>query len=215
MKDVGRTLHVASCAAPENGMEFAESGGPTHAQHAEHLPLHCTRNQSGSRPARVSPIDAAASSRHSEAACDAACRPFTIEMQPLKRIHARTARTAAPMLRSSWVAGFDGTDHLDGLRPAQALSACHAILVVDPHARFVHREPATPASMWARGETPGQDDRFAARDLLTGRFEPQLGGHPRYLDALGDLARVPNSACEQALRNVARIDPLLEHPLPR
>jgi hypothetical protein len=64
-----------------------------------------------------------------------------------------------------------------------ALAACDAILEVDPDARFLHSEPATSAIATAHGEAR-HDAQFRAFDMLCGRLEPQLGGHPRYVDAI-------------------------------
>lgn len=84
------------------------------------------------------------------------------------------------------------SDELRAQLVRATLGACDAILAVDPDARFVHPEPAMPASMSTRGQTHGQDDRFASWDMLAGHLEPQLGGHPRYLDALAvHLHRTP------------------------
>jgi hypothetical protein len=65
-----------------------------------------------------------------------------------------------------------------------ALAACDAILEVDPNARFLHTEPATSVIATAPGETRHAAE-FRAFDMLCGRLEPQLGGHPRYVDAIG------------------------------
>ncbi len=64
-----------------------------------------------------------------------------------------------------------------------ALAACDAILEMDPNARFLHSEPATSVIAIGQGETQ-HAAQFRAFDMLCGRLEPQLGGHPRYLDAI-------------------------------
>jgi UDP-galactopyranose mutase len=67
-----------------------------------------------------------------------------------------------------------------------ALAACDAILAVDPRARFLHTEPVLHAPV--PGDAAGASEptvRQEPWDTLTGRLEPQLGGHPRYVDAIG------------------------------
>jgi UDP-galactopyranose mutase len=64
-----------------------------------------------------------------------------------------------------------------------ALAACDAILEVEPRARFLHTDsvidvPRADAAV-------GRDLSFATWDMLAGRLEPGLGGHPRYLDVVG------------------------------
>lgn len=66
-----------------------------------------------------------------------------------------------------------------------ALAACDAIAAIDPRARFLHREPAMPRAAWTAGGSVALGVRFSAWDMLAGRLEPRLGGHPRYLDAIG------------------------------
>ncbi|HJU24975.1 MAG TPA: hypothetical protein VJ891_20905, partial [Casimicrobiaceae bacterium] len=62
-----------------------------------------------------------------------------------------------------------------------AIAGCDAILEVAPDARFVHREAALTTATF---DAPLRGDaQFASWDMLTGRLEPELGGHPRYLDA--------------------------------
>lgn len=67
-----------------------------------------------------------------------------------------------------------------------ALAGCDAILEVDPRARFLHRDAAMncgPGSATHGQQRP--DLQFEAWDMLAGRLEPQLGGHARYVDAIG------------------------------
>lgn len=65
-----------------------------------------------------------------------------------------------------------------------ALAACDAILEVDSRARFVHREPAmNHDAAHADGAIAGEI-QWRVFDMLAGRLEPQLGGHPRYVDAI-------------------------------
>ena len=63
-----------------------------------------------------------------------------------------------------------------------ALGACDAIRAIDPDARFLHVESETSAvaDVHARRAV-----LFRAFDMLTGRLEPQLGGDPSYVDAVG------------------------------
>ena len=66
-----------------------------------------------------------------------------------------------------------------------ALAGCDAILEVDPRARFLHRDAAMNFASGADGDAHRRDAQFAAWDMLAGRLAPQLGGHPRYVDAVG------------------------------
>lgn len=63
------------------------------------------------------------------------------------------------------------------------LAACDAILEVEPRARFFHSEAAHSGA--GTGDTLRPDVAFEALDMLAGRLEPQLGGHPRYVDVVG------------------------------
>lgn len=72
-----------------------------------------------------------------------------------------------------------------------AIAGMEAIWEVDPRARILHSEPlvhfVAPAgrpdlAQAARARNEGQ---FESLDMLAGYREPQLGGHPRYLDLLG------------------------------
>jgi UDP-galactopyranose mutase len=71
------------------------------------------------------------------------------------------------------------------------IAACEAIWHVDPRARFLHTDPlvhvvAPEGRRDAEQAAHLQNERqFEAWDMLSGRVEPWLGGHPRYLDMLG------------------------------
>lgn len=71
------------------------------------------------------------------------------------------------------------------------IAGCDAIWEVDPDARIMHCDPiihvvAPPErpewNQWARDWNSAQYDSW---DMLCGRREPELGGHPRYLDIIG------------------------------
>jgi UDP-galactopyranose mutase len=66
-----------------------------------------------------------------------------------------------------------------------AIATCDAILEVDPRARFLHVEPAMHPAPGGGRDASVRDVQFQAWDMLVGRLEPQLGGHPRYLDVAG------------------------------
>jgi len=72
-----------------------------------------------------------------------------------------------------------------------SIAAMHAILDVDPRARFVHADPAInvvaardrPGDFWAaEGHRQAQ---YQAWDMLAGLAWPQLGGAPHLLDIVG------------------------------
>ncbi len=71
------------------------------------------------------------------------------------------------------------------------LAACDAIWKVDPHARMLHVDPVihivAPADQpqLASAAARQRSFQFQAWDMLCGAAEPQLGGHPRYLDLIG------------------------------
>jgi beta-glucosidase/6-phospho-beta-glucosidase/beta-galactosidase len=71
------------------------------------------------------------------------------------------------------------------------ISGIEAIWAVDPTARIMHAEPLirvlTPRGRpdLARAAADQQAAQFEAWDMLAGAMEPQLGGHPRYLDIVG------------------------------
>ena len=72
-----------------------------------------------------------------------------------------------------------------------AIAACEAILHVDSRARFVFPEPLIQA-MPPRNRpdliaiaNEHHEAQFEAWDLIAGIQQPDLGGHPRYLDIIG------------------------------
>ena len=73
-----------------------------------------------------------------------------------------------------------------------AIAACDAIWAVDRRARIVHVDPvinvvpppgATPEI--AAAAAAQRASQFEAWDMLAGVRDPELGGHPRYLDVMG------------------------------
>lgn len=71
------------------------------------------------------------------------------------------------------------------------IAGCDAIWAVSPAARMMHCDPiiyvVAPQErpewqQWARDWNAAQYDSW---DMLCGRREPELGGHPRYLDLIG------------------------------
>jgi beta-glucosidase/6-phospho-beta-glucosidase/beta-galactosidase len=72
-----------------------------------------------------------------------------------------------------------------------AIAACDAIWEVDPRARILHTDPlvhiAAPAGRpQLAPEAARQCElQFQGWDMLRGTVEPELGGHPRYLDLVG------------------------------
>jgi len=72
-----------------------------------------------------------------------------------------------------------------------SIAACDAIWVVEPRARMLHTDPlihiAAPASRpeLAAEATRQCELQFEGWDMLRGTVEPELGGHPRYLDLVG------------------------------
>jgi UDP-galactopyranose mutase len=65
-----------------------------------------------------------------------------------------------------------------------ALAACDAILETDSRARFVHREAAMNCDAQHAADACAPDMQLRVFDMLAGRLEPRLGGHPRYIDAI-------------------------------
>lgn len=71
------------------------------------------------------------------------------------------------------------------------IAACDAIREVDPRARFLHVDPVIhvlpPVDEPELTDTAARfrEQQFQAWDMLCGHAEPQLGGHPRYLDFVG------------------------------
>jgi len=97
-----------------------------------------------------------------------------------------------------------------------AIAAIEAIREADPRARIVHTEPlihlVAPAGHPDLEELAAQKDeeQFAPLDMLAGRLEPQLGGHPRYLDILGFNFYSYNEADLNGA-NLTRDDPRWRH----
>jgi hypothetical protein len=71
------------------------------------------------------------------------------------------------------------------------IAACEALWAVDPRARLCQIDPvihitADPARPRDRRAAEGyRRSMFQAWDMLAGRLEPGLGGHPKYLDVVG------------------------------
>ena len=72
-----------------------------------------------------------------------------------------------------------------------AIAGMDAIWAVDPRARMMHTEPlihvVTPKGRTdlARAAADQRAAQFEAWDMLAGAMDPELGGHPRYLDVVG------------------------------
>jgi beta-glucosidase/6-phospho-beta-glucosidase/beta-galactosidase len=73
-----------------------------------------------------------------------------------------------------------------------AIAAIAAVREVDPDARFICAEPLIHVDPGANTDPAHvaaaehyRRAQFEATDLLTGRLEPELGGHPDYLDVVG------------------------------
>ncbi len=72
-----------------------------------------------------------------------------------------------------------------------SIAAMDAIRSVNPQARFVHVDPII--HVVAHPERPGERalaeayrrSQFQAWDMLSGRINPELGGHEKYLDVIG------------------------------
>jgi len=72
-----------------------------------------------------------------------------------------------------------------------AIAACDAIRAADPRARILHCDPIihlvspdnTPPALEQTEAL--RTAQYQAWDMLAGRLEPELGGHPRYLDLIG------------------------------
>jgi protoporphyrinogen oxidase/glycosyltransferase involved in cell wall biosynthesis len=71
------------------------------------------------------------------------------------------------------------------------IAGCEAIWEVTPGARILHCDPLVhviaPSSNpeWADQAAGWRGAQFQALDMLCGRLEPELGGHPRYVDIVG------------------------------
>jgi beta-glucosidase/6-phospho-beta-glucosidase/beta-galactosidase len=100
----------------------------------------------------------------------------------------------------SWAAGEKAYIHphrKDAGRPIKhqlvraAIAGMEAIWAVDPAARMMHTEPLihvlTPKGRTdlARAAADQRAAQFEAWDMLAGAMDPELGGHPRYLDVVG------------------------------
>jgi hypothetical protein len=100
----------------------------------------------------------------------------------------------------AWAAGEKAYIHpyrLDAGRPIKeqliraTIAGIEAIWSVDRTARIMHTEPLihvlTPKGRpdLARAAADQREAQFEAWDMLAGGMEPQLGGHPRYLDIVG------------------------------
>jgi glycosyltransferase involved in cell wall biosynthesis len=88
---------------------------------------------------------------------------------------------------SSSVSGYDVKRRL----ARAALAAMAAMRAVEPRSRFLHVEPVvhvvapTTHPEWATQADQICSWQWQAWDLLCGRMEPELGGHPGALDLLG------------------------------
>jgi hypothetical protein len=93
-----------------------------------------------------------------------------------------------------------------------AVAGIEAIWEVEPRARIVHTDPiiraiAPPHRPDLLREAKDKcESQFQAWDMLAGRLEPQLGGHPRYLDILG-LNFYPHNQWEINGCTLTRSDP--------
>ncbi len=72
-----------------------------------------------------------------------------------------------------------------------AIAAIEAVREVDPRARITHAEPIIHIAPdpWYPDEAPAAEAyrqaQFQAWDMIAGRFCPELGGRPEYLDVIG------------------------------
>ena len=72
-----------------------------------------------------------------------------------------------------------------------AIAGCDAIWAVNPQARVLHCDPiihvVAPEDRpdWQQWARDWSEAKYEAWDMLCGRREPELGGHPRYLDLIG------------------------------
>lgn len=93
-----------------------------------------------------------------------------------------------------------------------AVAGIEAIWDVDPRARIVHTDPlirtvAPPHRPdLIQAARAKHESQFEAWDMLAGRLEPQLGGHPRYLDILG-FNYYPHNQWEVEGITLTRSDP--------
>ncbi|MCL1089021.1 NAD(P)-binding protein [Shewanella profunda] len=88
---------------------------------------------------------------------------------------------------------FDERAHTEAKRQLvrATIAGCNAILEVSPNARFMHCDPiihVVPQQdrpEWGQLATDWNSAQYDSWDMLCGRREPELGGHPRYLDIIG------------------------------
>ena len=72
-----------------------------------------------------------------------------------------------------------------------AIAATQAVLEVDPRARIFHAEPIIHIAIdpdypeEAPAAEAYRQSQFQAWDMISGRFCPELGGRPEYLDVIG------------------------------
>jgi beta-glucosidase/6-phospho-beta-glucosidase/beta-galactosidase len=72
-----------------------------------------------------------------------------------------------------------------------AIAATQAVLEVDPSARIFHAEPIIHIAIdpdypeEAPAAEAYRQSQFQAWDMISGRFWPELGGRPEYLDVIG------------------------------
>jgi hypothetical protein len=85
-----------------------------------------------------------------------------------------------------------GSDHIVKRQLVRAtIAACDAIWSDDPAVRVLHPEPlihvVAPRDRADLVQMAAlqRNAQFEAWDMLAGSLEPELGGHPRYLDLLG------------------------------
>ena len=71
------------------------------------------------------------------------------------------------------------------------IAGCDAIWAVNPAARILHCDPIihvvapTERPEWKQWAVDWNSAQYDSWDMLCGRREPELGGHPRYLDLIG------------------------------
>lgn len=71
------------------------------------------------------------------------------------------------------------------------IAGCDAIWAADPRARILQCDPIIHVvapdeqSEWEVPASNWRESQFDAWDMLCGRKQPELGGHPRYLDLVG------------------------------
>ena len=121
----------------------------------------------------------------------------------------------------SWAGGSEGymnpgaTDSAPQLRQIlirAAIAGIEAVRDVDARARIVHAEPVThmvPTSKDRKDDIEKanffNNDQYRTWDIMSGLAEPELGGHPRYLDIIGVNFYAHNQATTDRIR-VERAD---------